>query len=353
MENSPEKKTIPSYAWLALAVLGTVLISCLPYLHLPVPAADFESEELYGAFQILTDFVLQALLIVPLLCVVPALWSRAAWRLRPVVIAALVLVAFVTGYACTGSVQDGLYAILFIAPAGAVIHLMQRAGYSNFRVVFYGSILMLAGLFARICLPALIDSGDAFLPLRNLAAAYETEWNFMAQSIVGGDESRVESAMAFSDMLKQMRVYPEISTLEILYYPAALAGLSNGLLSHLFNRDGSAQLAKLPPFENWLVDPAYFYGSLALTILSYIVTMMGASYGMGLMQVAYVIWLLPMSLAGLSAVKYWTKRRPWVFIVACILTGLMFSVFAQILAVFGMLRFIQQRMKRRMQGEDR
>ncbi len=353
MENTVQKKIIPSYVWLALAVLGTVLISCLPYLHLPVPAADFESEELHGAFQILADFVLQALLIVPLLCVVPALWSRAAWRISPAVIGVLALAAFASGYVCTGSAREGLFAVLFIAPAGAVIHLMQRAGYSNFRVVFYGSILILAGLFARICLPALMSEGDAFLPLRNLAAAYETEWNFMAQSIAGGDESRVESALLFSDMLKQMRIYPEISTLEILYYPAALAGLSNGLLSHLFNRDGSAQLAKLPPFENWLVDPSYFYGSLALTILSYAVTMMGAPYGMGLMQVAYVIWLLPMSLAGLSAVKYWTKRRPWVFIVACILTGLMFSMFAQILAVFGMLRFIHQRMKRRMQGEDR
>ena len=344
---------MPSYAWLAITVLATVLISSLPYLHIQIPAGELETAELQDAFQILVDFVLRAILIVPLLCVVPALWSRTAWRLTPYVIGALTLVTFVTGYACTGSVKEGLYAVLFIAPAGAVIHLMQRAGYSNFRVVFYGSILILAGLFARICLPSMISDGDAFLPLRNLAAAYETEWNYMAQSITGGDESRMESAMLFSDMLKEMRVYPEISTLEILYYPAALAALSNGLLSHLFNRDGSAELVKLPPFEEWQVDPAYFYGSLALTILSYAMTMMGASYGMGLMQVSYVIWLLPMALAGLSAVKYWTKRRPWIFIVTCVLTGAMFSLVAQILAIFGMLRFVQQRMKRRMSGENK
>ena len=353
MENHADKKTIPTYVWLALAILGTVLITSLSYLHIPLQAGVFPEADMNEAFQTLVDFVLKAITVVPLLCVVPALWSRIAWRMNPAVIGLLSVIAFVTGFVCTGSAREGLYAMLFIAPTGAVVHLMQRAGYSNFRVVFYGSILILTGLFARICLPSLVAEGDAFLPLRNLAAAYETEWNYMAQSITGGDESRMESALLFSDMLKEMRLYPEISTLQILYYPAALAALANGLLSHLFNRDGSAQLVKLPPFEDWQVDPAYFYGSLALTILSYILSMTGASYGVGLMQVAYAIWLLPMSLAGLSAVKYWTKRRPWVFILTCVLTGTMFSLFAQILAVFGMLRFIQQRMKRRMQGEGK
>lgn len=353
MEAYAEKKRMPSYVWLILAALGTVFISCLPYLHLAVPAGEFSDADLYDAFQTLVDFVLRAILIIPLLCIVPALWSRAAWRMRPTVIGALTLIAFVCGYACTGSVLEGLYAVLFIAPTGALIHLMQRAGYSNFKVVFYGSILILTGLFARICLPSLMSDGDAFLPLRNLAAAYQTEWNYMAQSVTGGEESRMESALLFSDMLKEMRLYPEISTLEILYYPAALAGLTNGLLSYLFNRDGSAELVKLPPFENWQVDPAYFYGSLALTVISYIVTMMGFSYGRGLMQVAYVIWLLPMSLAGLSAVKYWTKRRKWIFIMTCILTGAMFSLFAQILAIFGMMRFVVERTRRRRNGEGR
>ncbi len=343
----------PAYGWVLLAAAATAALCFLPHLHLAFQAAEAEDAELMKAFGTLTAFAIQAVLMIPLLCVTPALWARSAWRTHPAALGLLALVAFATGHMAGGFAQEGLYAMLLITPAGVLLYGMQRAGFSNFRIVFYGSVVLLAGLFCQICLPSMIAEGDAFLPLRNLVSAYETEWKYMTELMTGIDASQRDAAMTIGDMITELKIYPEVSMLQLLYYPAAFAALSNGLLSHLFNRKGGADLKKLPPFEDWQVESGYFYGTLVLTVVAYILTMTGVSYGMGLLRVAYAMWLLPMSLAGLCALKRWTKSRPWMFILICVFTGLMYSMIGQLLAIFGMLSFMQQRMKRRMQGGDK
>lgn len=342
----------PAYGWVVLAAAATAALCYLPHLRLAFSAVE-EDAKLMAAFGTLTTFAIQAILMLPLLCITPALWARSAWRTHPAALVLLALVAFATGHIAGGTVQEGLYAMLLIAPAGALIYGMQRMKLSNFRVVFYGSIALLAGLFGQICLPSMLAEGDAYLALKNLVSAYEVEWNYMAELMIGIDASQREATQAIGDMLAELKIYPEVSTLQLLYYPAALAALANGLLSHLFNRRGGADLQKLPPFEEWQVESGYFYGTLALTAVAYILTMTGVSYGMGLLRVAYAMWLLPMSLAGLCALKRWTKGRAWVFVLACVFTGLFYSMVGQMLAILGMLSFIQQRMKRRMQGGDK
>lgn len=353
MENYTRSDSQPSYIWTVLAAAATVALCAVPYLNIPVHAAASDGADISAASEILVNFIVKAILMIPLLCVTPALWTRSAWRSRPAFLAILSLLAFGIGVVFGGSVAEGAYSLLLAAPYSIVLFFLQKEKSTNFQCVFYGSVLLLISLFGRICGPSLAAEGDAFLPLKNLAAAYETEWNNVVGLMQGLAEPQQEILGLFSDTLKQLRVYPEVSMLQFLYYPSALAALCNVLLSHLFNRRGGADLRKLPPFEEWTVESGYFYGSLVLTVIAYILTMTGVSYGMGLLQVAYAIWMLPLALAGLCAIKHWTKRRVWIFVLVCVFSVSMFSVFGQMLAVVGMLRFMYQRMRRRMQGGDK
>lgn len=353
MENYTHPEPRKAYGVLLLAAAATVALiasCCLPLMP-PVGAFDAETAEALG---ILSRFLLRAALVVPLLCFVPALWARSAWRTGPLSLLPLCLVAFLSAYLCEKNLLTSLFALLLIAPAGILLYGMQRAGFSNFKVVFYGSIAMLFGLFARIGGPALTEHGDAFLLLRTLLGAYETLWR-ASMSDGFNDAMRAFGLQAgeFETLLASLRLNAENYFVMLLYYPAALAALSNGLLSHLLNRKGEVGLSPLPPFARWQVEPSYFYGTLLLMGIAYALAFSRAANGPALMNAAYAIWMLPMSLAGLCTLKRWTAGRPWLFAILCVGTGMLFSVFGSLLTFVGMMGFLRERMEqRRKKGGD-
>lgn len=352
MEQTMKTERRPAYGWTALAALAAAALCAVPHLSLAVPEVDPAEAEAAAASVLLAGIVLRTLLFVPLWMIVPSLWARAAHTAQPVILALLSLVAFGTGFLLTRSAPEALYDLALIAPAGILLYVMQRWKLSNFRIVLYGSVALLFGLFVRVSVPTLLSDGDAFLPMRDAVAAYRVLWN---EAVADPTVMRALSgagmpAEQLGETLTALKLNAEQYLIGILYYPAAIAALSNCLMSHLYNRRGGAELVKLKPFSEWRVEPAYVYGTLALTAVAYVLTFAGVGYGVALTQLAFAVWTLPMSLAGLCTLKRWLKGRPGVFALACVGTALLYTVLGQMLAIVGFMGFMQDRLKERMQG---
>ncbi len=349
MESYTHTETKPAYGWLALAALATALLMMAAFFVLP--AMQLSDDADYNAASTLAmTYNLRVFFIVPLLCVTPALWSRCAFRVRPWTLGVLTVWAYVTAFGMTKDALSALSGTLLIAPVGLLLYGMQRRKASNFSTVFYSSVALLGGLFLWIGLKARITDGDAFLPLRAYAGAVERTTNELIAMLGLPEEQVANSELArVKDMLIDMKLYPETYLIELLYYPAALAALANGLLSHLFNRNKRVELRPLPPFGEWQVEAPYFYGTLVLSVIAFFLSAAGVRYGSGLLSAAYAMWLLPMALAGLNVIKRMSKGRPWLFALVCICTGLFFSMATMLLATIGMLGFMRAQMRKRME----
>ncbi len=348
METYTHTESKPAYGWLALAALATALLMAVAFLTVPV--MDMGEEAYAAATAVAMTYNLRLLLIVPLLCVAPALWARCAFRVHPWTLGVLTVLAYVVAFGMTRDALSALSGTLLIAPAGILLYAMQRRKMSNFATVFYTSIILLGGLFLWIGLKPRITNGDAFYPLRQYAEAVTVTTNELISMLGLTEEQIANSEFArIKDMLTDLKLYPESYMIELLYYPAALAALASGLLSHLFNKRKTVDLTPLPPFAEWKVEAPYFYGTLALSVVSYVLALSGVSYGNGLLSIAYALWILPMSLAGLCAVKRMTTGRPWLFAVACVFTGMFFSMAGMLLATVGTLSFMHEQMRKRME----
>ncbi|MBR0081154.1 MAG: DUF2232 domain-containing protein [Clostridia bacterium] len=348
MEKSVQTKSNRAYGWALVAAVATALLVAVPFLALPESLSSDAS--LSTALSTLL-FLLRVILFVPLFAVTPALWARSAWRTHPAVLAALALLAFAVG-AVFGGAMQGLYALGLIAPAGVFWYAAQRAKLTNFKTVFYGSIVLLLGLFIRISGPAMASDGDAFLPMRSFMAVYLQDWNEMTAAIEAEGVSAVDAAMmqSLSEILQDLKLNAEEYMIELLYYPAAFAALTSALLSHAFNRKGGAELPPLPPFADWMVERSYIYGVLVLTVAAYGMVLGNVSIGNALLRITYVIWVLPLALAGLCTVKRWTKRRPWIFAIVLAVSISLLGQSFMVLSMVGMVGFFQKQLEQRMQG---
>lgn len=342
MESVQNRSPKIAYLWLGLSALSTILLCGATHIDLTI--LPYKTDTAKATLEILS-LILKILTVVPLLCVTPMLWSRVTWFGGPYMLPLFVTLSYGTGLIFGEGFLGSLYFVGMIAPAGIILFLLQRYRYSNFYTVFYLSIVLLAGLFIRVSLPALINSHDAFLPMRETVASYRVLWDAVSEGAV-----TEEAGSVIQEMLKEMKLEPEQYLIGLLYYPAALAALTNGVLSHVFNRGGEAELVELPPFEEWTVERGYVFGSLALTVVSYILSITGQRYGDALLQIAYLVWMLPMSLAGVCYLKKRTKGKTWLFVLITVLAISMYSIFAWALSLMGMLGFFRKEQDKRKQG---
>ena len=352
MDQNLQSNRINGLFWVMLAAVATAAVCLVSVLSLPVPDVEPELFELYAAMARFDTLVLKIVLLIPLLCVTPALWARSAWRLHPMALAGLTLFLFAFGALLTHNALQGLYLVGLLAPSGILLYGMQRWKLSNFKVVFYGSILLLFGLFIYVCLPSYFAYGDAFLPLRNAITDYRIVFEQTAAELSAIDVNGLLRPMieSVSEATLAMKLDADQYLVAYLYYPAAIATLSNALLSYLWNRKGGAQLIPLRSFSDWMVESQYVIGVVLLSILSYILVFSGVSFGSGLVRIAYVLWMLPMGLLGLCTVKKWTASKPWIFILVCVVCGLLFQTAMQFLPIVGMFGYFWDRMRRRSQG---
>ena len=342
MESSVNRLPRREYLWGALAVICTLLLSAATHINLSFITAETESAK--ATFELL-GFILRIAAVVPLLCVTAAFWSRAAWATGPLMLAILTGLSYGAGLMFEKSYTGALYYVGMIAPAGIILYYLQRYQFSNFYTVFYLSIAFLAGLFIRVSLPSLIENGDAFLPMKDMVEAYRTLWEASAEGLLSE-----EMISAMKETLTELKLGSDQYLIELLYYPSAFAALANVLLSHLLNRNGGAILVPLPSFEEWTVERGYVYGSLILTVISYILALSKVRYGSGLLQIAYLVWMLPMSLAGLCYLKKRTKGKTWLFVLLTILSISMYSIFGWALSLMGMIGFFRKEQERRQGG---
>ena len=277
METYVQTERKPAYGWAALALLATAALCLIPEIRLPAAAGAESERDLMNAIAAFDTFFLRAALLVPLLCVTPALWARCAHRTHPLSLAVLTFSAFAFGFLFARSALTGLYCAGLIAPILETV----------------------------------------------------------------------------SSMLLSWKLDADQYLIQILYYPSAVAALSNGLLSYAFNRKGGADLVPLKPFSEWTAEPTYFFAAAIFSAASYGMMFLNVPFAPALVRIAYTIWMMPMGLVGLCTLKKWTKRRPWIFALICVGCGLMFSVAVQALPLVGTVGFLTDRMRQRNQGGNR
>ncbi len=293
-----------------------------------------------SAGQQLSAAALKQVLTLLLLLIVPSLWARTLWRTSPWTAIVLFLFAFGCGWLIRGNALDALMTALFLSISGIGLYGLQRAKLSNFRTVLYGSIVILAALFCLVCLADLIREGDAYLSFRSLVTLYgqAAEEARIADVDVGG--------ATVMDLVKTYRMNAESLLIPILLAAAMTASLSNTLLSHLWNRNGGAELPRLSPFSEWRCERRFVLAISGVMLVLMMLVMFGWETATPLLSVAEIAWRLPCALAGLCAVRRLSIRadRKWIFWVIGVLSVLLMPVFGMLLTILGMLASLRPRM---------
>ncbi len=326
--------------WLVLAggVIGTLLLVLVPsaaWLNLPDnsdPAA------------LLTVILFKQALTVMLLLIVPALWARSAHTCGLWALPLFAAVAFGLGYALSKNAVSALYALLLAALPGIGLYLLQRLQLSNFKTVIYLSVLVLFALFGYVCLPSLLESGDAYLPFRSVISVYERILENI-KPIFTLENGEIDGYyQAARDIVAEYRLNADVIGVPTLLVPAMCAGLSNVLFSHLMNRRGGAALKALPPFGEWRCERLYVYLATGVAIVSWVLSMLHVNGMEALSGTVMLAWRFPCALAGLSAM--WSLgvrlKKKWIFVIVCCALLLTPTIGPTLLSVVGMLASLRK-----------
>ena len=291
--------------WLLIlgAVSGTFLLAFVPsdaWMHAEEPSVELLAR------------LVKAVLTVLLLTVVPALWARVAQTVSVGMLIALGALAFGCGFLFSGNGKGALYTLLLIALPGAGLYLLQRLKISNFRTVVYGSFLILIALFGYRCLPGMIENGDGFGWFREAVGLVRKSlepFDVMEYKITG---------FTLGEILDTYRDSAEEACVPMMLSASMAASLSNTLLSHLWNRNGSVALTPLPKFEDWRCERWYVILTTVFVFGSVLLSLFGWRAIDGVASVAEELWRLPCMLAGLCAIRKIGTRsgRGWILWIA-------------------------------------
>lgn len=326
--------------WLVLAggVIGTLLLVLIPGAAWP------NLPESGDPAVLLAVMLIKQALTVMLLLIVPALWARSAHTCGPWTLPLLSAVAFAFGFALSKDAIGALYALLLAALPGIGLYLLQRLKLSNFRTVIYTAVLVLFALFGYVCLPSLLESGDAYLPFKSVIAVYERILENMKPlfTLQGGETDSYYQAAR--DIVAEYRLNADVIGVPALLVPSMCAGLSNVLFSHLMNRKGGADLTALPPFGAWRCERLYVYLATGVAVVSWLLAMLKVSGMDALSGTVMLAWRFPCALAGLSAIFSLSGRlkKRWIFVIVCCATLLTPTFGPTLLSVVGMLASLRR-----------
>ena len=216
--------------------------------------------------------------------------------------------------------------------------------------MLYTSVLTLFALFAYVCLPSYFESGNAYLPFKNVIVFYERMIEDLqpAAAALGGSDTYT-TVLA---LVTELKLSPDAIGVPILCVPAMTAGLSNVLFSHLFNRRGGADLIALPPFSEWRCERLYVYLTMGFALVTYALSYFDISGIDALASIAMLVFTMPCALAGLSALRRLSLRlkKGWLFVIFCIAPALMPSFGMTLLSVIGMIASIRTQTTDRKDG---
>lgn len=317
--------------WLFLpaAAVGTFLLAFVP------SGAWLGGAAAPGAA--LSAMFLKQFLTVQLLCVVPSLWARIAHRISPTVLLGLAAFAFGCGWLINGNAADALYTTLLCALPGTGLWGLQKLKLSNFRAVIYGSFLILAALFGFVCLRDLIRTGDAYTSYKNMVDLYGQMLNGYLSSgeLLYGSELAQEG----NALVDMFRSNPESYCVTGLLIVAMAASLSGTLFSHLWNRNGEADLVPLPRFAQWRCERWYVYLTAGFMLATMLLSMAHVQAAESLSGVAGALWRMPCMLGGLCTVRRIGNRtgKGWIFWVTAAMLIVLPSATGMVLSVLGLL----------------
>ena len=293
---------------------------------------------------VLGSVFLKQTLTVLLLAIVPSFWARTAQTVSPWALVLFTGIAFGSGMVLTGAADTALFTVLLCALPGVGLYCLQRMQLSNFRTVVYASFVMLAALFGYVCLPDLIRYGDAYRSVKWLVSLYEQVLVEIGPEYGGMQELLAEAFRAF-------RTNAEAIGVPMLLMAAMAAGLSNTLFSHLWNRNGGADLVRLPRFPEWRCERWYVIMVAVFSLATILLRAFGVRIAEALSSVADVLWRMPCTLAGLCAVRRLGLRagRGWILWLAVGALVLLPPAAILILTVLGLLSSLR---KQTNVGED-
>ena len=329
------------WPYLIAAAIGTFLIAFVP--------SDAWLGGWTASGAALSASFTKQLLTVLLLCVVPSVWARLAYRTTPWFLLGLTVFAFGCGLVVSGDAGDALYTAALAALPGAGLYGLLRLKQTNFRTVIYESFVILAALFVFVCLRDLIRTGNAYASYQAVVGLYGQEMTRIAGTgdALGGLVLK-EEAEAIIDLF---RSNAEAYCVQILLLPAMAAALSNTLFSHLFNRSGGADLVPLPPFREWRCERGYVLLNAGFLLATMFLGFAGVQAASALSGVAALLWRMPCMLGGLCAVRRlgFLSGRNWVFWAAVVMLILLPPATGMVLSLLGLLAALR---KPKNVGED-
>jgi len=287
--------------------------------------------------QMLSTVTVRQLLTVLLLCAVPPVWARLAYRISPWILLVLAVFAFGAGLIVTADPTDALYTALLCAIPGVGLYGLQRMKLSNFRTVIYASFVNLAALFVFVCLRERIRFGDAYASYKQTVGLFGEVLNRLA---VSADPTGETGLAAEAELVvKMLRVNADAYCAAILLIPSMAAALFGVLLSHLFNRHGGAALMKLPPFSEWRCERRYVIAAGVFLFATMLLGMFGWHTASALSGAAAVMWRMPCMLGGLCTVRRLGSRfgRNGIFWITIILLILLPPATGVVLTLLGFL----------------
>ena len=334
MESCKQRKSTAAYWLPALgAAAGALLLVFVPsgvWLSVGKTAA---ADAQLGAS------LLKQALTVLLLLAVPALWARTAQIVSPWMLLFLSGMTVGFGMMLLADLRSALFAAMPVVIPGVGLYALQRVKLSNFRTVLYESFLTLVGLYGLVCLPDLIEHGDAYLEVKRIAGLYGQVFDALVQSSASAEGSAADAVRMLKELIDSYRMNADLICVPVLMGPAMAAGLSATLLSHRLNRNGGAELSPLPRFQDWRCERWYVMGAAAFSLGASLARFSGSQTAEAIAGVAQTALLLPCALAGLAAIRRISRRanRNWPFVLACAGLVLLPGFILNLLMILGIL----------------
>jgi uncharacterized protein YybS (DUF2232 family) len=248
---------------------------------------------------------LVALFIPAGLCAAPALWAFAGARTKPHWIALPAAVYTAGAFSMYSPVTAAGFAVSASLAAGLIYILLTRRVSNAYTALTLAGVF-LAGLYAAVCLPGILDGRGAFTDIQTAVGAQADSYrSFIAQ--MPYTDPRV--AAYFSDKFDEL--YQAVPSLVVsaLCIFAAVLSMSNLLLFRLLcKKHPEIAISPMRKFRDWSLPRSMTLGLFVLLIGSLVLEWTGWAYAEGLSNTANALVGMPFLLQGLCVLDFLISR---------------------------------------------
>ncbi len=248
---------------------------------------------------VLTAFVPAGLLVAPALWAFAAVRTKPHWIILPATVFAVAMFALDNAVSAAGLTGAAVLAAVLLS-----VLMTRGAGNADTALLLAG--VFLAGLYAALCLPGVLDGRGAFADIQSAMA---TAGDLYRAALAQTPQISQEMAATATEMIDALYEAVPSGFVAVLCVFASVLGLGNLLLFRLFcRRHAEISISPIRPFREWTLPRSLTLGLFTMLIGSLILELAEWEYAVSFAVTVNVLVALPLLLLGLCVVDFFIVR---------------------------------------------